>query len=628
MSEPVTDSFLIIGTAGHVDHGKTTLIRALTGRETDRLPEERRRGISIELGFAPFVLPSGRRAGVVDVPGHERFVRHMVSGAFGMDLVLLVVAADEGIMPQTEEHLAILSLLGLEAGLVVLTKADLVDSAALDRRQAELRHQLAESFLARAPILPFAAPTGEGLGEILDAIDRLTANQPARSEEGPVRLPIDRSFVASGHGTVVTGTLLSGRVSVDDRLQVVPLEKEVRVRQIQVHGERRQRARAGERVALNLAQVETSEVGRGSLVLGAGGGTGSETLYARLQVLAGGQAICTNQRFHVHALTFEVVGQVVLLETDRLEPGQTGLVRIRLEHRLWLLPGDKLVLRQVAPQATVGGGVVIATEGRYRRKRVEDLEELAQLESGGVAGRLRIEARRQLQPATAALTPLEVLQRLKAEGTLVQLGGQWLGAEVLRTRQQSVVVYLQQLQLQHPERLGERPETLRRRFFPELDGPLFAQLTAEMALKGVLQQHPESIGLSTGAGASASGEAHAFAEPARRLLVLLDGAPFAPPSTTQLAAALEMPVKDVERLGRYLVASAQAVRIGEWWFSGAALEEAERRIRQWFTQHREMTPGQLRDLLVTSRRYAIPLLEYFDSRRLTRRVGEVRTLIP
>ncbi|MHB1981737.1 MAG: selenocysteine-specific translation elongation factor, partial [Sulfobacillus sp.] len=272
MAEGVTDTHLIIGTAGHVDHGKTTLIRALTGQDTDRLPEEKRRGISIELGFAPFVLPSGRRAGVVDVPGHERFVRHMVAGAFGMDAVLLVVAADEGIMPQTEEHLAILTLLGLGRGLVVLTKTDLIGTDQRMVVERALRRGLAETFLKDAPILPFSAVTGQGLAEILVAIDQLTANLPARPANGPMRLPVDRSFVASGFGTVVTGTLFSGQVAVDDRLLAVPAAKSVRVRQIQVHGVGRKTARAGERVALNLVGAEKDELGRGSLVLGSSGG--------------------------------------------------------------------------------------------------------------------------------------------------------------------------------------------------------------------------------------------------------------------------------------------------------------------------------------------------------------------
>ncbi len=623
MSEPVRDSYLIIGTAGHVDHGKTTLIRALTGRETDRLPEERRRGISIELGFAPFVLPSGRRAGVVDVPGHERFVRHMVSGAFGMDLVLLVVAADEGVMPQTEEHVAILSLLGLEAGLIVLTKADLVDEAVLKRRRDELKTQLAGTFLAGAEILPFAASTGAGLAEIKSAIDQLSLARPARSDQGPARLPVDRAFVMSGFGTVVTGTLLSGRLSLDDRLVAVPAERPVRVRQIQVHGEARTVARAGERVALNLAQVETAEVGRGSLILGKGGGERTDTVYVRLTLVSGAPSMRSNQRLHIHALTSEVIGQVVLLEGDRLEPGQSALARVRLERPLWLLPGDRLVLRQVAPQATVGGGVVIATKGRYRRRRAEDLADLGEMETGGLAGRLRAEARHQMEPASAGAAPAELLRELAADQTLRRLGGQWLSAHLLAVRQRALVSYLEQLRRDQPERLGERPETVRQRFFPELEGPAFTQLMSELAGSSGLRQGRELIGLATGPD-----EAHPLAEPAQRLLALLESTPFAPPSAGQLAEALALPLGELERLGRYLVESAQAVRIGEWWFTRSALDEAERRIRKWFEAHPQMTAGEFRDLIATSRRYAIPLLEYFDSRRVTRRVGEVRILVP
>jgi selenocysteine-specific elongation factor len=620
MAEQGTDTHLIIGTAGHVDHGKTTLIRALTGQDTDRLPEEKRRGISIELGFAPFVLPSGRRAGVVDVPGHERFVRHMVAGAFGMDAVLLVVAADEGIMPQTEEHLAILTLLGLGRGLVVLTKTDLIGT---DQRlvvERELRRGLAETFLKDAPILPFSAPTGQGLAEILAAIDQLTANLPARPASGPIRLPVDRSFVASGFGTVVTGTLFSGQVAVDDRLLAVPAAKSVRVRQIQVHGEGRKTARAGQRVALNLVGAEKGELGRGSLVLGSGGGDRTDTIYARLSVLAGERTIKTDQRLHLHALTFEVMGRVVLLDGDHLSGGQSALARIRLEHPLWLLPADRIVLRQVAPAATVGGGVVIATSGHFRRHHRQDLADLRQMETGGVGGRLEVAASRLLRLDPGAEASAELLAELTRRKVLIRVGDQYLGEVVLRARQQALVGYLKQLGREHPERLGERAETLRQRFFKELDGHTFAQLLAALEQSHTVRLGDGLVGLPE-VKADLDNPLEA---PARLLLEQLAKSPFTPPSAAELGQAMGVPEAQVDRLGRYLAASSRVVRVGAWLFTAGALEEAAARVAQWFASHPQMTAGEFRDLLGTSRRYAIPLLEYFDSRRLTRRVGEVR----
>lgn len=620
MAEQVTDTHLIIGTAGHVDHGKTTLIRALTGQETDRLPEEKRRGISIELGFAPFVLPSGRRAGVVDVPGHERFVRHMVAGAFGMDAVLLVVAADEGIMPQTEEHLAILSLLGLGRGLVVLTKTDLVDKAAQSRIEGGLRRRLADTFLRDAPILPFSAPTGEGLAEILATIDQLTSDLPARPALGPMRLPVDRTFVASGFGTVVTGTLFSGQVAVDDRLAAVPAGKTVRVRQIQVHGDQRQAAWAGERVALNLAGVDKSDLGRGSLVLGSGGGDRTETVYARVSVWPGERMIKTDQRLHIHALTFEVIGRVVLLDADRLSGGETALARIRLEHPLWLLAGDRMVLRQVAPQATVGGGVVIATSGHFRRHHRQDLADLTQMETGGAVGRLEVAASRLLRLSSVGDASDESLAELRRRGILVRIGDQYLGGAVLRAREQALVAYLKRLGEEHPERLGERSETIRQRFYKEVDGHTFSQLMAALEKSQTVRIGDGFIRLAE----VRADLANPLEAPARLLLEQLAKAPFTPPNSADLAQAMGIPEAQLDRLGRYLVASSRVVRIGEWLFSTEALEEASERVARWFASHPQMTAGEFRDLLATSRRYAIPLLEYFDSRRLTRRVGEVR----
>ncbi len=620
LAEQVTDTHLIIGTAGHVDHGKTTLIRALTGKETDRLPEEKRRGISIELGFAPFVLPSGRRAGVVDVPGHERFVRHMVAGAFGMDAVLLVVAADEGVMPQTEEHLAILSLLGLGRGLVVLTKVDLVDRDQQAKIERALRSRLADTFLKNAPILPFSAPTGAGLADILSTIDQLTADLPPRSAEGPARLPVDRTFVASGFGTVVTGTLFRGQVAVDDRLLAVPAQKTVRVRQLQVHGENRKSAQAGERVALNLVGAEASELGRGSLVQGAGGGDRTDTVYARVSVLAGEHAIKTDQRLHIHALTFEVVGRVVLLDADRVSGGETALVRIRLEHPLWLLAGDRMVLRQVAPQATVGGGVVIATSGHFRRHHQQDLADLTKMETGGAGGRLEVAASRLLRLGSVSGASDQLLVDLERKGVLVRIGDQWLGQAVLRAREQALIAYLKRLGQEHPERLGERAETIRQRLYRELDGPTFAQVMAALERSQTIRLGDGVIGLPE----LRADPENPLEQPARRLLEQLAKTPFMPPSAAELARSLAASEGEVDRLGRYLAASSRVVRIGEWLFTQDALKEAAKRVNDWFDTHPQMTAGEFRDLLSTSRRYAIPLLEYFDGRRLTRRVGEVR----
>ncbi|MBX6377931.1 MAG: selenocysteine-specific translation elongation factor, partial [Clostridia bacterium] len=374
---------MVIGTAGHVDHGKTALIRALTGQDTDRLPEEKRRGISIDLGFAAFPLPSGRVAGIVDVPGHERFVHNMVAGVAGMDAVLLVVAADEGVMPQTREHLDILQLLGVRRGIVVLTKVDLCEPEWVDLVEEEVRAAVAGTFLADAPILRVSSVTGEGLEALKDAVDRLVPTVPARPESGYARLPVDRVFTAPGFGTVVTGTLLSGRVRGEDRLELLPAGRTVRVRQVQVHGQPVDAAVAGNRVALNLVGVERHEVARGDVLITPGALRAGDLLAVRVDVLARAPAPLRNeQRVRVHAGTAEVVARALVLDGEAVEPGAGGYVLFRAERPLVVARGDRILLRTLSPVATLGGGVVLDTGRRYRRGDAEGLRELALRASG------------------------------------------------------------------------------------------------------------------------------------------------------------------------------------------------------------------------------------------------------
>ncbi|MEW6399117.1 MAG: selenocysteine-specific translation elongation factor, partial [Bacillota bacterium] len=374
--------------AGHVDHGKTALIRALTGVDTDRLPEERARGISIELGFAPLRLPSGRRAGVVDVPGHERFVHHMVAGAAGMDLVILVVAADEGVMPQTREHVEILSLLGVRHGLVALTKVDLVDPEWLQMAEEDVRNYLAGTFLADSPVVPVSSVTGQGLDTLLGELDRLLGRVPGRDSRGPVRLPVDRVFTVPGFGTVVTGTLVSGTVRIGDGVEVLPGGREARVRQVQVHGERVEEATAGQRVALNLAGLEHRQVERGHVVCAPGVFSSTARLAARLELLNGASSLRSGTRVHFHLGTAEAPARVVLLDREELAPGTSCLARFRLEEEMAAARGDRFVIRFWSPPRTVGGGTVLAPHSRHRRYVASHLESLRELEGGGISGEL------------------------------------------------------------------------------------------------------------------------------------------------------------------------------------------------------------------------------------------------
>lgn len=598
---------LIIGTAGHVDHGKTLLVRRLTGHDTDRLPEEKRRGISIELGFAPFVLPSGRRAAIVDVPGHERFIRQMLAGATGMDLVLLVVAADEGVMPQTREHLDILTLLGVRDGAIVLTKIDLVEPEWLPLVQEEIREAVAGTVLERAPIFPVSSLTGEGIPELLRHLDERVASLAPRDDGGPVRLPIDRAFTVSGFGTVVTGTLFSGRLHLDDRLLLVPGERVVRVRSIQVHSEPRQAARAGERVAVNAHGVERHEVRVGAQLLTPGSIQPSDVVYASVSLLPHVSPLKNHERLMLHALTLQLSALVVTLEDEEIGGGAKGLVRIHLGEPVWLTRGDLFVLRRISPATTIGGGRVITGEGRFRRRRTEDLERLRQLADE------RPEERAKVEWAGRVAVPHDEEAARRAEA--LGLEPRAMGATLffLAPVRQRLARFAEALR-QERYRLGWPREKLRQRLFPELDSRTFGSLLELLLHEGLVRQE----------GTLVSPQGHhvvlteADAERVREFLETLRRTPFQPPTQAEAAARLG------PDLVNYLVDRGTLIRIGEFVFLEEAVRAAEDRLAAFFAREERLTIATFRELLGTSRRFAVPLLEYFDAQHRTRRIGDVR----
>ncbi len=425
----------IIGTAGHIDHGKTLLVKLLTGVDTDRLKEEKKRGISIELGFASITLPSGRRCGVVDVPGHERFIRNMLAGAGGIDLILFVIAADEGVMPQTREHLDILELLGVSQGVVALTKIDMVDADWLELVTSEIRDYLGKTVLRGAPVVPVSSMTGEGkdtlLRELDAQLDKLEQIQRGRF----CRLPIDRVFSIEGFGTVVTGTLWGGRLSEGMRVHVQPRKIETRIKALEVHGQRVPEAQPGQRVAVCLHSVSRDAVERGDWLVLEEDLEPVQKIDVRLRVLSGAAKPLENRtriRFYLGAS--EVMGRVVLLDTDELAPGKEGLAQIQLEAQTVAERGDHFVLRTYSPMRTIGGGRVLDVSGsRRRRFRQEDLEALRVAEEGSLDDRVvaRIQARGGLGLLEPELTqqlgqpPAEIhaaVTALLADGRLQQVG--------------------------------------------------------------------------------------------------------------------------------------------------------------------------------------------------------------
>jgi selenocysteine-specific elongation factor len=378
---------LILGTAGHIDHGKTTLVKALTGIETDRLKEEKQRGISIELGFAPFVLPDGQKAAIVDVPGHERFIRHMLAGAFGIDLVMLVIAADEGVMPQTREHMDIIELLGVKSGIIALTKKDMVDDEWLMLVEEEVREYLSATILADAAIIPVSAVSGEGIPELLQEIQKVAEGIKERPVYGKARLPVDRVFTKAGFGTVVTGTLWSGQIETGETLELLPSGKKVKIRTLQVHNDKVDKAYAGQRVAVNLQGVDIADIERGNWLSTPAYLTPTYRMDARLRILSSSSRVLKNwNRIRFHLGTDETMARVVLLDGDELHPGQEGYVQIVMEKPVVGHKGDPFVIRYYSPVSTIGGGTIIdANASKQKRFREETLNQLIVKEEGNLS---------------------------------------------------------------------------------------------------------------------------------------------------------------------------------------------------------------------------------------------------
>ncbi|WP_456431098.1 selenocysteine-specific translation elongation factor [Thermosulfuriphilus sp.] len=631
---------IILGTAGHIDHGKTTLVKALTGIDTDRLKEEKLRGITIELGFAHLKLPSGEIIGIVDVPGHERFVKNMVAGASGIDLVALVIAADEGIMPQTREHLAICDLLGVRTGLVVLTKKDLVEEDWLELVREEISDFVRGTFLEGAPIVAVSATNGEGIAELKEILDHLVAQIRQRSKKGPFRMPIDRVFTVRGFGTVVTGTTISGRIRVGDQIEIMPKRLKGRVRNIQVYGQDREEALAGERTALNLQGLEKESLERGDVVCRPGGLRPSWLLDLHLRYLSeAGRPLKTGTRVRFHVGTCETLGRIVLFGDEELAPGEEALAQIRLERPVAVWRGDHYVIRSYSPVITIGGGTVLnPLPPKRKRSQPRHLEELRLLKEANDEDLILYHLR---QAALKGLTLEElsirtalfdkalegIISRLKTQKKVVALEAE--GRTILlegRRWQELKEIILERLRLFHqknPLLRGLSKEELRSRLPSELDQRAFAQLLNELISKGQIIQDQEVIRLSS--------HKIVLAEEQERLKRQIE--------SIFRRAGLKVPDRD-EALSRfreqpelalklfdYLVQEGRLVRLKDGlYFHQDVLKEVEKKVVSFLKENKEMSIAQFRELTRTSRKYMIPLLEYLDHKKVTLRIGDKRVL--
>lgn len=626
-------SHVIIGTAGHVDHGKTALIKALTGEDTDRLKEEKERGISIELGFAPFRLPSGRMAGVVDVPGHERFIHNMLAGIGGIDLVLLVVDVTEGVMPQTREHVEIMDLLKIPRGIVVLAKADLAeDEDWLDLVEEEVKEALHGTFLVNAPFFRVSAHSGRGMPELVAAIDAMTAEMPARDDRAPLRLPVDRVFSITGFGTIVTGTLLAGRVTVGATVDVMPAGRAARVRQVQVHGAAVETATAGQRAAVNLAGVEKELLPRGSVLAAPGSLEAAYMLDARLKLLASApRAVKNLTRVHVYLGTGRSVGRIALLDRDELTPGQDALIQLRLEGPLVVQGGDRFIIRSFSPMTTIGGGLVLSVSAlKHKRFRTDVLDKLKELEKGDPAAPLLQRVRRDSVVARnvlekqSGLAPdvLESsLSRLEEEGKLLRAGDSYIDSLAAGEWRETILDTLSSFHRANHLVLGMSKAELKTVLPKEIPQKIYDWFLERLEADGSVTSHGNLAAL---AGHTPEPDE----KEARRITLLkqiyLEGG-FTPPSVREAAEKAGLSPADAEKLVGYLVWRDVLVRLDDQLaLHREYFERAREELVRHFRENKTLAAGEFREKLGSTRKYVLPLLETFDRLKWTRRLGEER----
>jgi selenocysteine-specific elongation factor len=640
---------VVVGTAGHIDHGKTALVRALTGVDTDRLSEEKRRGITIELGFAHLALPGGTVAGVVDVPGHEKFVKSMAAGAGGIDVVLLVVAADEGVMPQTREHLDICRLLGVPRGLVVVTKADLLPGLGEDwlpLLEEEIRTATAGTFLEGAAIIPVSAQSGEGLDRLREAIAAVVAEVPERPADGPLFLPVDRAFSLKGFGTVVTGTLLSGQLAEGEAIALCPGEpgaEPLRARSVQIHGAAAPRALAGQRTAVNLPGIDPSAIHRGQALVRAGEIRPARILDAEVALLAAAERpLPARARLLLHVGTAQVPAVVALLDREELAPGATALVQIRLGEPVAALPGQRFILRGTAALEgrgrTLAGGRILSVGGpRRRRGRPESMAQLQRLAGADVEARLlaTLEA---AGPAGLAAEPLAgatglgakplqaALERLSSRGEAILFDRDhrgWVAGAVVRGLEERLLAAVDAYHAAKPLAAGIGRETLRAALPPVVDPRLFQRLLGRLGERGALVTEGDHVRRTTHA-AAAKGPGSDLKD---GVAAALRAGGLTPPWVADLPALVKAGAADVAAVLKLLAAEGRVVRTTpELYFDAGTVAALRDRLVTFLRDRREITTQEFKELVGASRKYTIPLAEYFDRERVTLRVGEVRVL--
>ncbi|MCG0276703.1 MAG: selenocysteine-specific translation elongation factor [Thermosediminibacteraceae bacterium] len=630
-------SNVIIGTAGHIDHGKTTLIKAMTGINTDRLKEEKERGITIDLGFAHLLLPSGRKVGIVDVPGHEKFVKNMLAGAGGIDLVLLVVAADEGIMPQTREHLNILQLLNIKKGIVVVTKKDLVDGEWLEMVKEDIEKELKGTFLENSPIMPVSAVTGEGIKELIEVIDRMTAETREKDLDSPFRLPIDRAFSIPGIGTVVTGSLVCGSIHVGETVEVFPKGFISKVRSIEVHGESKQSAYAGQRTAINLSDIKPEDISRGDVVSKVKAMMPVNRAAASFKLLKDAPRPLKNrERVRFHAGTGEVMARVNLIDGDELLPGKEAFVVFDFEEPVAVIYKEHYVVRSYSPITTIGGGQILFVNPAKFRRSMKDkvLEALQRAKEGdleefilgfvSVFGSSHLPLK-DLVPYTGKSFEKikEAAQGLSEKGKALVLRvgpeDEVFDKKFYEEKSAEAKKILENYHKKFPLSEGMAKEELRSRL--NLTGKVFEAMLTMWMNEGLVESKGTIVHLK-GFTPKVSGRQKEIAE---KLLRKFKEKGWAPPSLDELMVSFTGEAGEVKEVLNWLVSRGDIIKINEEIYMAREwVEKARELLQKFFNENSELTVAQFRDMLGTTRKYALPLLEYMDGIKVTRRLKDTR----
>lgn len=635
---------LIIGTAGHIDHGKTALVKALTGIDADRLPEEKRRGITVDLGFAEMSAGEGH-FGFVDVPGHERFVKNMLAGASGIDVVMLVIAADDGVMPQTREHFDICRLLGVRSGIIAITKCDLVDEETLELAIMEAAELVAGSFLASAPVIAVSSKTGRGIEEVRTALAAAAASGEKLADHRITRLPIDRSFSMKGYGAVVTGTLASGKIGNGDELELLPAGRRVRVRGLQSHGRPVENVTAGRRVAVNLAGISHDEIERGMVLAAAGVLVPTQMLDVNIEVLADSpRPIKSRQRVRLHIGTAEVLARVrIMNDTDELVAGGSGYAQLTLESPVAAIPGERFIIRSYSPQRTIAGGEVIDNLPAKHRRRDRAavnafLESLKDSESMAVRTSVLIGdqgkrgiSRTDLQSRTGVTVEhlRDAISILTEKGMVVDTGEILIVAKAFDELRSATVDAINEFHRRQPLAKGMSREDIRDSVFGNLPGPVANSVIDDLVQKGKIVADGDTLRLAEFSNVLSPVEAKVRDQ----ILNIIHSAGINPEKIDEViarsVAGTAISTKQAAILLRLLIDSGDMVKVSdEFYFARAVIDALVTKLRRFASSSSErlIDVGTFKELAGVSRKYAIPLLEYFDREKITVRAGEKRLI--